>query len=785
MDDTNGRTAPRAPRVRVLQSAGLVIALVITSAPLSFEKALGQDATCETAEFSSSDSPKAIPDRGTAESTITVPQGSPIQDVAVLVDITHTFDSDLRLELVSPSGRKVVLAEAVGTWGDDFSGTTFDDQAATSIVSSLPPFSGRYRPAAALAAFAGLARAGTWTLKITDLRARYFGMIEAWGLTLVTCAEPTVTRTPAGALDPPPLPAGVPAGDEGDEGRLITVATSSDVSDGDVSTVDALESNPGPDGISLREAIAATNNDPGTYTVRFDPSLTGGTIGLTNSLPPLRGGGVFIDGDIDGDGSPDVSLVNQSGFGGEWAFNVASSDNRLHALSLRDFTFGVVFTAWSDDSFEAPLLTDGSFERNVVSGLTLTDVASGVTPYPTLGHQECKPQSPCRTGSRWLDTRVVGNSIESRTSGAIWLGWIDDNGNVMRRTTVGGNAIHIGDEDVGIGISQGKAIDLGIGTGGTRGNLISDALVAYNSIEVQGRANAVQVLAGQQGRSNNVVENVRIVGNAVRFPSPRRGTEAVAILVSDDCWPPASGADCENVVRDVEVVGNALEGSYVGVRVGEVCCGPGAGNTLKDVRIAGNVIKAVVLPPTEFLNPWGIVIGGAEDPGVSNISVDSNTVVQTTSGATGNHAEYVTSGGIAVVGGLGKPRASARGVTVTSNRVDTKLIGILLLGGGPSGERSGQDNAVGNRASRVELIRNVIVRPPGLATRWFSKIKGISLIGGLGGAARPNRNWKARRNKVTCVTVRRNIVAGKRNKIAVLPNLGAGASRNVARLGGC
>lgn len=781
----NGRTVPRAARARVSQSACLVIALVITSGPLSFEKALGQDATCETAEFTSTDTPTPIPDNGSAELVLTVPQGSPIQDVDVLVDITHPFDSDLRVELVSPGGKKVLLAEAVGTWGDDFSETTFDDQAEVSIVSSLPPFSGRYRPAEALAGLAALASAGTWTLKISDLRARYVGRMEAWGLTLVTCAEPSVTRTPIGAPDPPPLPAGVPAGTESVEGTLITVTSGEQGSNGDVSTVDALQSNPGPDGISLREAIAATNNDPGTYTVRFDPSLTGGSIGFTNSLPPLRGGGVFIDGDIDGDGSPDVSLVNQSGFGGEWGFNVASSDNRLHALSLRDFTFGVVFTAWSDDSFDSPLLTDGSFARNVVSGLRLSDVAAAVTPYPTLGHQECKPQTPCRTGSRWLDTRVVGNSIGSRTSGAIWLGWIDDNGNVMRRTTVGGNVIHIGDEDVGIGISQGKAIDLGIGTGGTRDNLISDALVAYNAIEVEGRANAVQVLAGQQGRSDNIVENVRIAGNRLIFPSPRRGTEGVAILVSDDCWPPASGADCENVVRDVEVVGNALEGPYVGVRVGEVCCGPGAGNTLKDVRIIANVIKTVVSPPTEFLNPWGVVIGGAEDPGVSNISVDSNTVVQTTSDATGNHAEYVTSGGIAVVGGLGKPRASVRGISVTRNRVDTKLIGILLLGGGPSGERFGQDNAVGNRVSRVELIRNVIVRAPVLAARWFSKIKGISLIGGLGGTARPNRNWRARRNKVTCVTVRRNVVVGKRDRIAILPNLGGGASRNVARLGGC
>jgi len=58
------------------------------------------------------------------------------------------------------------------------------------------------------------------------------------------------------------------------------------------------------------------NNDPGQYTVRFAPALAGTTIRVGSSppgveLPPLRGGGVFIDGDIDGDGRPEVTLLNR------------------------------------------------------------------------------------------------------------------------------------------------------------------------------------------------------------------------------------------------------------------------------------------------------------------------------------------------------------------------------------------------------------------------------------------------------------------------------------------
>ncbi|MGH2747170.1 MAG: hypothetical protein ACRDKB_04530 [Actinomycetota bacterium] len=169
---------------------------------------------------------------------------------------------------------------------------------------------------------------------------------------------------------------------------------------------------------------------------------------------------------------------------------------------------------------------------------------------------------------------------------------------------------------------------------------------------------------------------------------------------------------------------------------------------------------------------------------MSDIRIDSNTIAQTAV-TEKDHAEYLTAGGIAILGGLGKGRTSIKGVSVTNNRVETALIGILVLGGGPSREKHGLDNAVHNRVVGVVLRGNVIPRVPRLAKHWFSRIKGISLIGGVAGPARPNSTWRARRNVVSCVTVKGNDVAGKGNKIAVLPNLGAGALRNVARRGGC
>jgi hypothetical protein len=492
----------------------------------------------------------------------------------------------------------------------------------------------------------------------------------------------------------------------------------------------------------------------------------------------LTGGGLFIDGDVDGNGRPDVTLVEKRV---GWGLNVASSGNRVHALALRGFALGALFTAMRSERADAPLLRGRTFARNVVSGLVFSDVAAPISFDPTFSHSECE-RVACNTQSHWLDTRLVGNTMQSHRKGAIWLGWLNDNGDVQGRATVAGNRIHVGSDPVGTGLPEGNGVDLTVGVAGSHDNRISDALVAYNAIEMAGGRNGVQVLAGQQGRSGNVVEDVRIVGNAVRFTGASRpATEGVVILASDGCSPAGRGV-CRNFVRRVAVVGNVLEGPSVGVRVSEPCCDGTPHSTVTDVRIAANVIRSIISAPTHFLSPWGVVVAG--QPGIgSKVSVVSNTIVQRPAGTDAASLWNLPAGGIVVVGGLEKSNSSIRNVAVTDNFVDTGLVGIVVLGGGPS--RAGPDDAIGNRVSRVLLRGNVVTRAPVLARRWDSRIKGISLIGGLGGAARPTRTWRAMRNAVTCVTLRDNVVAGRRGIIAILPNLGAGASENVARLGGC
>jgi hypothetical protein len=187
--------------------------------------------------------------------------------------------------------------------------------------------------------------------------------------------------------------AAAPAGPAaGASGIRLTVTTSSDAANGDVASVAGLLGEPGPDGLSLREALLATNADPGRYEVRFAPSLNGAQLLVGSAtglaLPPLAGGGVTVDGDVDGDDRPDVTIrpgrtqlstcglrADPSAEGEPCAFRIASSRNQLRSLVVTGFATGILFTpSTADDPEQAPVDRHKRYARNVISGLVMRDI---------------------------------------------------------------------------------------------------------------------------------------------------------------------------------------------------------------------------------------------------------------------------------------------------------------------------------------------------------------------------------------------------------------------------
>ena len=100
--------------------------------------------------FSGTDLPQDL-DNGLpcATSAVEVTAGGVIGSGAsidqVTLDITHTWDGDLELKLISPAGTELFLAENIGGAGDNFTNTVFED-GAPNITTSSPPFTGTFEP---------------------------------------------------------------------------------------------------------------------------------------------------------------------------------------------------------------------------------------------------------------------------------------------------------------------------------------------------------------------------------------------------------------------------------------------------------------------------------------------------------------------------------------------------------------------------------------------------------------------------------------------------------------
>ncbi|VTS06475.1 S8 family serine peptidase [Tuwongella immobilis] len=114
--------------------------------------------------------------------TVVSGQTLPVNDLNVLISMTHTFIGDVTIQLTSPQGTTVTLFRRRGGGGDNLTNTWFDDRAGSAISFGTAPFTGSFRPESALAAFNGEDPNGTWTLSIDDLFTSDTGSLVNWQL---------------------------------------------------------------------------------------------------------------------------------------------------------------------------------------------------------------------------------------------------------------------------------------------------------------------------------------------------------------------------------------------------------------------------------------------------------------------------------------------------------------------------------------------------------------------------------------------------------------------------
>ena len=146
--------------------------------------------------YDSSNVPEDIPDPGTTYSSLTVPDSFTIKDVNVVLNITHTYDSDLNAYLIAPDGTQVELFTNVGKSRSNFESTILDDEATRAIIDGNAPFTGSYQPEGNLADLDGLNAQGTWQLEITDNSEMDTGVLNSWSLLIEPCPVPSAPTNP-------------------------------------------------------------------------------------------------------------------------------------------------------------------------------------------------------------------------------------------------------------------------------------------------------------------------------------------------------------------------------------------------------------------------------------------------------------------------------------------------------------------------------------------------------------------------------------------------------------
>jgi M6 family metalloprotease-like protein len=100
--------------------------------------------------------------------TIAISQTGVIREAKIGLTITHTYIGDLRVELVAPSQKRLVLHGQLGG-GQDNLDVVYQTEPGSPILPLV-----------------GESVTGTWLLRVTDLAARDVGILEKWTLALRT-----------------------------------------------------------------------------------------------------------------------------------------------------------------------------------------------------------------------------------------------------------------------------------------------------------------------------------------------------------------------------------------------------------------------------------------------------------------------------------------------------------------------------------------------------------------------------------------------------------------------
>lgn len=467
----------------------------------------------------------------------------------------------------------------------------------------------------------------------------------------------------------------------------LTVTNLSDTVNGDTTNISALKANTGADGISFREALLASNNTSGPKQITFAPFLKGGTVQFapTGGLLILSSGDLTIDGDVDGDGLPDVTLDGSLGLSGSPSapgLNIASSNNTIKNLIITNFHGACI---------QYPFLGNECIANNKVNGNVI-----GSSEGPSIMLWPCAldlAASPQMSEITYKDIVIADNTITTQASNqpssAIYVSPALAGGsrNKLINFTITGNDITVGGEECGIDIIVSDVNTTYFNIPGpiqySNESVIENLTITNNKISSNG--SGMGIGTANFGNRNNSLKNLRIEGNTI-------AARYLGILVSCGRGGYSEKPTSDNLISNVSIRYNTITGAGIGIAISgsDGTNGPPepAHNRFEDVVIQDNVI--------ENFNEAGIeLIGGSVAAGgvLAHTTISENVIRQ---------KEGQSGTGIYVLGGLDSSHQNqVQDIHIRDNEISFTDAAIKLVGGRGVG-------ASGNLVFVAEMIGNLL-----------------------------------------------------------------------------
>jgi hypothetical protein len=347
----------------------------------------------------------------------------------------------------------------------------------------------------------------------------------------------------------------------------LVISTNDDAVNGNTSSPCALIANPGPDGISLREALLAANNATGSgiIAISFTPGLAGATITLGTPFPPITRGQITLTG-LTSNGQPDITIdaSQLSSLSPVPIMFVAASSFAMSGLKFPSIptNFVGIQIGGSSQSVSSPSqiccfqIAGNAFSNGTgtntfaisvpanISNETISDVTIANNSFSQLFEAiNFQGGGPGASNSVIQDVAVFGNSFSQMTSNATaaveFANTIGAN-NIIQRAQVMQNTF--------TGNFQGISLN---NNGSASGNTIQNTLIARNVFS--GNLQALGVAAGVNSNSaNNLIANTQIVDNLVDLTG-YGGQGAVTTQIIDN-----QSGGTNNKVTGISFINNTI-----------------------------------------------------------------------------------------------------------------------------------------------------------------------------------------------------------------------------------